>query len=101
MSRKRVCYWLAALVLALNLVAAPNVWASNTAPVGPAGLWSSVQAWVQDLLGDWLGWVDPEPNSTYYDAATIDQTDAQPSSPDRVGPGAATTDEGPDPDPNG
>lgn len=103
MLRKRGLAWIAAVVLVLSLSVAPAARAADTGRADAGTLWTSIQAWAQDLLGDWLGWGTGHENSgpiSTYDASE-DSTEPVPPTVPLTGVPGGTTDSGEMSDPDG
>lgn len=102
MLRKRGLAWVAAIALVLSLFVAPTARAADTGWADAGTLWTSIQSWAQDLLGDWLGWGTGREHSgpvSTYDASE-DSTEPVPVAPLAGVPGS-TTDSGEMSDPDG
>lgn len=104
MLRKRGLAGAAALALVLTLSVAPAAEAVDKG-FNTTSVWTTIQAWAQDLLGDWLGWKAADatttPESTYNESEDSQET-VPPVLPLDIGPGGTSTnDEGDSPDPNG
>ncbi len=104
MRRKRALCGVVVLALALSLFVAPALQAADRAPErGPAGLWVSIEHWIQEVVLDPLGWFSEQPADSGIQSQTKAATCDPATDPTCSGASgtAATTDGGPGVDPNG
>lgn len=104
MWRKRALSGAVVLALALSLFAAPALQAADRAPErGPAGLWASIEHWIQQVVLDPLGWFSDQPADSGLQTQTKAATCDPATDPTCSGAAstATTTDEGGVVDPDG